>query len=127
MADARNAVRPLRPVEDVVEVCLESAEENMVSAMALRANALLDPSWNGRARPLATAAATRDFLARWRRNDPNGSWGDVTAQDGQLIYTDADEDEPQHFPQSGMTRSGDQLYDLTGWMWVSLDDSRPQV
>lgn len=122
MADRRSTARPLRPVDDVVEVCLESAEENMVSAMSLRANALIDPPWNGWARPLATAAATRDFLARWRRNDPNGTWGDVTAQDGHLMYIDADNDEPQHFPQAGMTRAGEPLYDLTGWMWVCVDD-----
>jgi len=66
----------LRLVDDVVKVCLESAEENMVSAMALRASSLLDSEWNGWARPIATAAAMSDFLNRWRHNDPNGTWGE---------------------------------------------------
>lgn len=113
----------LRLVDDVVEVCLESAEENMVSAMALKASSLLDSQWNGWARPIATAAAMSDFLNRWRRNDPNGTWGDVTEVDGVLACTNLDADDPDLFPQVGTTRSGEPLYDLTGWMWVPLESA----
>ena len=116
--------RRLRLVEDVVEVCLESAEENMVSAMALRASVLLDAQWNGWARPLATAPAISDFLDRWRRNDPNGTWGDLVESDGQLVYSDSDSDDPDLFPQVGTTRTGEPLYELTGWMWVPIDSAR---
>ena len=113
----------LRLVDDVVEVCLESAEENMVSAMSLRASALLDSQWNGWARPIATAAAMSDFLNRWRRNDPNGTWGDAIEVDGELVCTNSDSDDPDLFPQVGTTRSGEPLYDLTGWMWVPLESA----
>ncbi|MHB1009966.1 MAG: hypothetical protein ACYC1E_12170 [Propionibacteriaceae bacterium] len=119
----RSPDRRLRLVEDVVEVCLDSAEENLVSAMALRATALLDSSWNGWARPVATATATRDFLNRWRRNDPNGTWGDAIEADGQLLCTNSDGDDPDVFLRVGTTRSGEPLYDLTGWMWVAIDST----
>lgn len=109
---SQNPSQPLRLVEDVVDVCLESADENMTSAMALLANAVLDSLWNGWARPIATAPALSDFLDRWRRNDPNGTWGDVTTTDQQLIYMGSDADEPDVFPQAGMTHSGEPLYDL---------------
>ena len=122
MPSSERGSHRLRVVDDVIEVCLDSAEENMVSAMALRASALLDSDWNGWARPLATAAAMKDFLNRWRRNDPNGTWGDAIESDGQLIYMDSDADEPDVFPQAGETRNGEPLYDLTGWMWVLLSD-----
>ena len=113
----------LHLVEEVVEVCLDSAGENMVSAMALRAKRLLDDQWNGWARPLATASAMRDFLNRWRLNDPSGTWGDVGEEEGQLVYSSLDSDDPDLFPQVGTTRSGEPLYDLTGWMWVLIDSA----
>ena len=122
MSDYRSDRHGLHAVDEVIEMCLESSEENMVSAMALRASVLLDSRWNGWARPLATAAAMADFLDRWRRNDPNGTWGDVIESDRQLIYTDSDADEPDVFPQAGETRHGEPLYDLTGWMWVPMLD-----
>ena len=115
----------LRLVEDVVEVCLDSAEENMVSAMSLRASALLDAQWNGWARPLATASAMNDFLNRWRSNDPNGTWGDAIEEEGQLVYSSSDSDDPDIFPRAGTTRSGEPLYDLTGWMWVPIESAEP--
>ena len=125
MSDTPGARHRLRLVEDVVEVCLGSAEESMVSAMALRASALLDARWNGWARPMATASAVRDFLNRWRLNDPNGTWGDAIEKDGQLVYSSLDSDDPDLFPQVGMTRSGEPLYDLTGWMWVPMESADP--
>lgn len=101
MPDTPGARHGLRLVEDVVEVCLDSAEENMVSAMSLRASALLDARWNGWARPLATASAMRDFLNRWRLNDPNGTWGDAIEEEGQLVYSSQDSDDPDLFPGWG--------------------------
>lgn len=56
-------------------VCVDSMEENMVPAMALRAHAVLGETWNGWARPIASAKQMGDFLRRWRANDPNGVWG----------------------------------------------------
>ena len=53
-------------------VCVDSMEENMVPAMALRAHAVLGETWNGWARPIASAKQMGDFLRRWRANDPNG-------------------------------------------------------
>ena len=125
MPNTPSARHGLRLVEDVVEVCLDSAEENMVSAMSLRASALLDAQWNGWARPLATASAMRDFLNRWRSNDPNGTWGDVAQEEGQLVYSSSDSDDPDRFPRAGTTRSGEPLYDLTGWMWVPIESAEP--
>ena len=100
MPDTPGARHRLRLVEDVVEVCLDSAEENMVSAMALRASALLDARWNGWARPLATASAMRDFLNRWRLNDPNGTWGHAIEEEGRLVYSSPDSDDPDLFPRA---------------------------
>lgn len=117
----------LRLVEDVVEVCLDSAEENMVSAMSLRASALLDAQWNAWARPLATASAMNDFLIRWRLNDPNGTWGDAIEEEGQLVYSSPDSDDPDLFPRVGTTPSGEPLYDLTGWRWVPIESGEPGV
>ncbi len=125
MSDTPGARHRLRLVEDVVEVCLDSAEENMVSAMALRASALLDARWNGWARPLATASAMRDFLNRWRLNDPNGTWGHAIEEEGRLLYSSPDSDDPDLFPRVGMTRSGEPLYDLSGWMWVLIESAEP--
>lgn len=127
MTESRNDRHGLHAVDDVIEVCLESAEENMVSAMALGASMLLDSQWNGWARPLATAAAMRDFLDRWRRNDPNGIWGDAYESDGQLVCTNTDSDDPDVFPRAGETRHGEPLYDLTGWTWVPIEGAEPGV
>lgn len=110
----------LRLVESPVEVCLDSAPENMVSAMALQAHVVLDSTWNGWARPVATEFAMNNFLARWEVNDPNGTWGHVFETAQYLVYVSPETDDEQRFPQVQVTSSGEPLYDLTGWMWVRL-------
>lgn len=113
-------VSRLRAVEDFIEVCLDSAPENMVSDLALRANAVLDSTWNGWSRPVATAGALQSFLARWARSDPNGTWGRAVPTESELVYISSDSDDEDHFPRVDKTSAGETLYDLTGWMWVRI-------
>lgn len=101
-------------------VCVDSAEENMIPEMALSAHAVLEESWNGWSRPLATALQVEDFLRRWRRNDSNGTWGLAVEIDGSLLVTRPDGEEPDYFAQRGRRADGSALYDLTGWAWVVL-------
>ena len=124
MNEARNGGPHLKLVEDVIEVCIDDVEENMVSVLALRAHSLLDTTWNGWVRPVATAAAMTDFLARWRHKDPDGTWGETYERDGHLICTSAD-NEDDSFPRVGTAHSGEALYDLTGWVWVRIHASGP--
>jgi hypothetical protein len=101
-------------------VCLDSAEENMIPAIALFADHALEEKWNGWARPIATAGAFSDFLARWRVIDPNGTWGEATVIDDTLQYEDAERDEPEVFLCVGTDAFGEALFDLTGWVWVVI-------
>ena len=117
-ADERPEPRPSGPVE----VCLDSAEENMTSELALVADHVLPERWNGWSRPVATASALADFLRRWRHNDPNGVWGDAFEVDGALLCSRSDDDYADSFPWVGSNRHGVALYDLTGWVWVLLPD-----
>lgn len=103
-----------------VEVCVDSAEENMVSELALAADHVLPDRWNGWVRPIATAAALADFLRRWRHNDPNGVWGEALELQDRLVCSRSDEDYEDSFPLVGATSAGLRLYDLTGWVWVEL-------
>lgn len=102
-------------------VCLDSAQENMVPELALEAEYVLEETWNGWARPVATAEAMRSVLDRWRANDPNGEWGYATEAAGVLICTREDPDEPDVFPLVARTSGGDALYDVTGLRWCLLD------
>lgn len=101
-------------------VCVDSMEENMVPAMALRAHAVLDETWNGWARPIASAKQMGDFLRRWRANDPNGVWGFAVELDEALLVTRVDGEDPDYFGTAGFDVDGSPLYDLTGWVWVVL-------
>ena len=101
-------------------VCVDSMEENMVPAMALRAHAVLDETWNGWARPIASAKQMGDFLRRWRANDPNGVWGFAVELDEALLVTRVDGEDPDYFGTAGFEEDGSPLYDLTGWVWVVL-------
>ena len=101
-------------------VCLDSAEENMVPAMALNADRVLDQTWNGWARPIATAAAFDDLLARWKLNERHGTWGEVFVAEDALRYQDAEGSDAEYFPRAGTSESSEALYDLTGWVWVRL-------
>lgn len=102
------------------DVCVESSEENMVPEMALHAHCLLSGTWNGWAKPVATAREVADFLARWRRNDPNGVWGYAVAVDDALLVTRSDAEDPDYFASVGEASDGQRLYDLTGWVWSEL-------
>ncbi|MDE0778433.1 MAG: hypothetical protein OSB43_19300 [Nocardioides sp.] len=105
-----------------VAVCLDSAEENMTAELALDADHVMAERWNGWARPVATSRAVRDFLHRWRANDPNGVWGEALEVDGALVCTRSDDDDYyDSFPMVGRAPDGSALYDLSGWVWVELD------
>lgn len=112
--------RHLVVVGDGVRVCVDSAEENMVPAMALNAEYVLDGAWNGWARPVATAGAFEDFLAHWRANDRHGTSGQAMEVGSVLRYEGTDGDEPENFPRVGTSTSGAALYDFTGWVWVVI-------
>jgi hypothetical protein len=101
-------------------VCVDSMEENMVPAMALRAHAVLGETWNGWARPIASAKQMGDFLRRWRANDPNGVWGFAVELDEALLVTRGDGEDPDYFGTAGFDVDGSPLYDLTGWVWVVI-------
>lgn len=106
-----------------MHVFLDSAPENLVPEFALDAERVLDQRWNGWLRPLATAEAFGHFLDAWRANDPNGTWGYVTAVGGTLVCSVADDDEPaDEFPLAGETAEGTPLYDLSGWAWIFAEN-----
>lgn len=110
------------PHRDVL-VYLDSAPENLTPTLALRARYVQDGAWNGWARPVAGAREVRDFIARWRANDPNGQWGQVTETPAglQIAREDGGED-PDVFPVAGQDEGGRSLYDLSGWVWLPLED-----
>lgn len=101
-----------------MNVYLDSSPENVIPDLALRATTVLPETWNGWARPVATADAFMSFLDAWRANDPNGEWRYAVEVDGniRLEYDD------QSFPLYGVTDEGTALYDLTGRTWVLFDD-----
>jgi len=101
-----------------MEVFIDSAIENFVRDLALRAEGVLDDRWNGWLRPLATAVAVQEFLEAWKANDPNGTWGHVEEKGGLLVaYSDGEV--VDEFPMVGVTASGEMVYDLTGWLWTA--------
>lgn len=113
-------LRPLALVAQGVPVCLDSSEENMVVALALNAQYLLDGTWNGWARPVATKIQFIDFLTRWKTNDPHGTWGDAHETADGLQYDDAEGNDPELFQRVGTSEDGLAMYDLTGWVWVRI-------
>lgn len=114
-----------RPAYDrFVDVYLDSAPENLVPELALRAERLLSERWNGWVRPLATAEAVGAFLDAWRANDPNGIWGYVSEVGETLVCSRSDDDWPaDEFPRAGTTADGRPLYDLTGWTWITAPET----
>ncbi|KNX35895.1 hypothetical protein VV01_21760 [Luteipulveratus halotolerans] len=90
-------------------MCLDSAEENMVVELALAADHVLPERWNGWLRPVATAAAVADFMARWRRIDPNGVWGEAYESDSELVCPRSDDDgtQPESFARVGTAAGGE--------------------
>jgi hypothetical protein len=110
----------LAPVGDGVPVCVDSAEENMVVALALNAHHTLDGTWNGWARPVATAADFADILAQWRLNDVHGTWGEAHETLEGLVYQDMEGNDPDVFPEVATSAEGNALYDLSGWVWVRI-------
>ena len=106
-------------------VFVDSLPENLIPALALRADRVLDDRWNGWLRPWATAEAAATMSAAWKVNDPNGVWGDVAEVNGSLVWSRDDGDDPDTFPLVGVTEHGRALYDLTGWCWVYATDRGP--
>jgi hypothetical protein len=113
-------LRHLAQVGGGAPVCLDSSEENMVAVMALNAHHTLGGVWNGWARPVATRDSFADFLARWRLNDPHGTWGDLQETPDGLVYQDSEGSDPDVFPRVATSAGGEALYDLTGWVWVRI-------
>ncbi|WP_156971432.1 hypothetical protein [Knoellia sinensis] len=104
--------------EQKLLVCLDSAPENICESMALKAAYMLEGTWNGFGRPVATADATGDFLDRWRANDPNGDWGFPTEVGDKLIVTRTEVDEPDVYLKVDEDAQGRALYDLSGLIWL---------
>lgn len=88
---------------------------------------MLGPDWNGFKEPWCTAGQMRRFIDAWRANDPNGTWGDVRVAEfpgvrPKLIVTRNDSDEPEDwdaFDWVGTTPSGEDVFKITGWVFVA--------
>lgn len=98
-------------------VYLDSSPENLVDELALEASIVLPDTWNGWARPIATAKAFASFLDAWRENDPNGEWAYAVEVNGHVRL----EYEDQDFPLYGVTEEGEALFDFSGWTWILPD------
>ena len=108
------------PTIGFVDVYLDSAPENLVPELALKAERVLGDRWNGWVRPLATADALGAFLDAWRANDPNGICGYVSEVGETLVCSRSDDEWPSdEFPRAGTTADGRAVYDLTGWTWIT--------
>jgi hypothetical protein len=92
----------------------------MVVALALNAHHILGGAWNGWAKPVATADDFADFIARWSINDPHGTWGEARETPDGLRYEDTEGSDPETFPKIAVSEDGRALYDLTGWVWVPI-------
>lgn len=100
----------------------------------------LGPTWNGWESPVVTAAQMREFIRRWRDNDPNGEWdGELTerpASDvvGTIVRSDIGWPNPHElvfksevrdedvWTQVGTTTSGERLYRIDGWTFIKEED-----
>lgn len=106
-----------------MDVYIDSAPENFVPELALKAEYVLEERWNGWLQPVATAEAFGAFLDAWRANDPNGVWGYATEVGDVLMVTRTDSDEyDDYFGRVGETADGTPLYNLSGWVWCFGDD-----
>lgn len=100
----------------VITVRLSSTGDDVDASLHLRAHELLPDG------PLVTADDFRAFIAAWRRNDPNGTFGSVTECGGQLHHTYY-EDDPDVFGQFGSARDGTALYLISGFAeWTQTPD-----
>jgi len=87
----------------------------------LLAERVLEVTWNGWARPIATRPAMEDFLSACHAEAPGEDWGTVTLSpdESRLIVMRQDpEDYDDEFDRAETNTTGDPSYDLTGWVWV---------
>lgn len=102
------------------KVYLDQPDDERTDELALHA-VRIDGYWNGFAIPVVTAAEFARFITAWRRNDPNGMWGEgsdsVREGDGALIFDDGESDEPQVWAVTDTDADGTALYALDGWVW----------
>ena len=103
----------------MVNVYLDTAavedRDEQVDALALHAERI-DGTWNGFPIPVATGQEFARFIAAWKWNDPNGSWGSVVEGDGALVFDDT-EGIRETWCVCGMNAAGQPLYRIDGWTW----------
>lgn len=81
-----------------------TADENNVPELWLAAEA------EASGKPLATLAALNRFLAAWRANDPNGTWGHASLGDNESVMAYADETGLQEHEACAVSDSGEPLF-----------------
>lgn len=122
----------MAPTAQRAPVLVTIDTEDTATAPHLAAHYLRDETWNGWQVPVATAAAFRDWIARWHATDPDGTWnpggvreGIVDTATGQadpngtpaLVYDDQESD-VDVWPAVGADEHDTPLYALDGWVWV---------
>lgn len=87
--------------------------------------------WNGWEVPIVTEEQFRDFITRWKHNDPNGTWGRVSVEqdaDGEVTLVhhrsdvpDDDTDEDDVFHTVGVNDKGDLLFQIEGLVFYKKE------
>lgn len=87
----------------------------------------LAPPWSGGLVPVVTERQFRRFVAIWKLNDTNSTYGEVRVVPARFTQTelvhirnDAPyEDDWDRFPQFGQTDTGEPLYKIDGWTFTT--------
>lgn len=108
-------------------VYIDGPEEENYDRLGLE-YVFLGPRWNGFEAPRCTEAQFRAFVEEWKRNDPNGVWGEVTVNDaGNLVHhrSDVHEDdsgEDDEFGPVGRTDDNQVIYAIEGWVFYQKEN-----